>query len=261
MKQAIWAIFFHKISTDLNPQHGLCPLGDDSWCGYNRSKLKGLITKLKVLDLLNIQPGFYTCRALQEADYARIRKAEKAISRRTKEARIKNRQLKCRQEDDLSNQKLWFWSPNHGGLWEAGVKAFKFHLKRVVGNAHLTLEEFITILCEIEAVLNSRPLTPLTSNFDDFETLTPGHFLVGRPLTSIVEPQITNINENQLSRWEREPIRGRRFSTREDIVNAVSQQVTRFTQGAANAEAGGIQRLLDRWQRVVIAAGDYIEGL
>ncbi|GFV46429.1 DUF5641 domain-containing protein [Trichonephila clavipes] len=95
-------------------------------------------------------------------------------------------------------------SPNHGGLWEAGVKAFKFHLKRVVGNAHLTLEEFITILCEIEAVLNSRPLTPLTSNFDDFETLTPGHFLVGRPLTSIVEAQITNINENQLSRWERD---------------------------------------------------------
>ncbi|GFS95069.1 integrase catalytic domain-containing protein [Trichonephila clavipes] len=93
--------------------------------------------------------------------------------------------------------------PNHRGLWEAGVKAFKFHLKRVVGNAHLTLEEFITILCEIEAVLNSRPLTPLTSNFDDFETLTPGHFLVGRTLTSIVEVQITNINENQLSRWEK----------------------------------------------------------
>ncbi|GFT50909.1 uncharacterized protein TNCV_1195111, partial [Trichonephila clavipes] len=78
MKQAIWAIFFHKISTDLNPQHGLCPLGDDSWCGYNRSKLK-------------------------EADHARIRKAEKAVSRRTKEARIKNRQLKCRQEDDLAD--------------------------------------------------------------------------------------------------------------------------------------------------------------
>ncbi|GFU54021.1 uncharacterized protein TNCV_246511 [Trichonephila clavipes] len=64
---------------------------------------QGLVTKLKVLDLLNIQPGFYTCRALQEADHARIRKAEKAISRRTKEARIKNRQLKCRQEDDLAD--------------------------------------------------------------------------------------------------------------------------------------------------------------
>ncbi|GFU34443.1 uncharacterized protein TNCV_1991931 [Trichonephila clavipes] len=41
MKQAIWAIFFRTISTDLNPRHGLCPLGDDSWCGYNSSKLKG----------------------------------------------------------------------------------------------------------------------------------------------------------------------------------------------------------------------------
>ncbi|GFU40454.1 hypothetical protein TNCV_1208201 [Trichonephila clavipes] len=78
----------------------------------------GLITKLKVLDLLNIQPGFYTCRALQEEDHARIRKAEKAISRRTKEARIKNRQLKCRQTDDLaddlSKSKLWFWTATAG---------------------------------------------------------------------------------------------------------------------------------------------------
>ncbi|GFW61960.1 uncharacterized protein TNCV_4669851 [Trichonephila clavipes] len=72
-------------------------------CVGHVEKRMGLITKLKVLDLLNIQPGFYTCRALQEADHARIRKAEKAISRRTKEARIKNRQLKCRQEDDLAD--------------------------------------------------------------------------------------------------------------------------------------------------------------
>ncbi|GFW33170.1 uncharacterized protein TNCV_4699861 [Trichonephila clavipes] len=73
----------------------------------------GLITKLKVLDLLNIQPGFYTCRALQEADHARIRKAEKAISRRTKEARIKNRQLKCRQEDDLADDPS---NPSYGSV-------------------------------------------------------------------------------------------------------------------------------------------------
>ncbi|GFY29378.1 hypothetical protein TNCV_4725051 [Trichonephila clavipes] len=38
-------------------------------------------------------------------------------------------------------------------------------------------------------------------------------------------------------------MRSSRFATREDIANAVSQQVTRFKQGAANAEAGGIQHL------------------
>ncbi|GFX53169.1 uncharacterized protein TNCV_361641 [Trichonephila clavipes] len=61
------------------------------------------ITKLKVLKTLNIQPGFDTCQALQEADQARIRKEEKTMPQITKEAIIKNRQLKCRQKDDLSD--------------------------------------------------------------------------------------------------------------------------------------------------------------
>ncbi|GBM78039.1 hypothetical protein AVEN_34883-1 [Araneus ventricosus] len=86
-------------------------------------------------------------------------------------------------------------SPNFGGLWEAGIKSFKHHLKRVVGNAHLTLKEFLTIILEIESVLNSRPLTPLLTEFDNFEILSPGHFLIGRSLTSIVEPGLLNISE------------------------------------------------------------------
>ncbi len=49
--------------------------------------------------------------------------------------------------------------------------------------------------------------------------------------------------------------------TREDIANAVRQQVTRFRHGAANTEADGIQCLPHRWQRVVTVPGDYFEGL
>ncbi|GFV59099.1 hypothetical protein TNCV_649881 [Trichonephila clavipes] len=60
--------------------------------------------------------------------------------------------------------------------------------------------------------------------------------------------------------FTREPIRGRRFATREDIATAVHQQVIRFTHGIANAETDGIQ-LQNRWQRVVAVAGDYIGGL
>ncbi|GFV63304.1 uncharacterized protein TNCV_1374011 [Trichonephila clavipes] len=41
MKRAIWAIYFHKLSTEDNPQHALHPLGEDSWCGYNRSIVTG----------------------------------------------------------------------------------------------------------------------------------------------------------------------------------------------------------------------------
>ncbi|GFW79736.1 uncharacterized protein TNCV_4361621 [Trichonephila clavipes] len=41
MKRAIWAIYFHKLSTEDNLQHALCPLGEDSWCCYNRSIVTG----------------------------------------------------------------------------------------------------------------------------------------------------------------------------------------------------------------------------
>lgn len=93
------------------------------------------------------------------------------------------------------------YSPNFGGIWEAGVKAAKFHLKRIIGDARLTFEELTTLFCQIEAILNSRPLTPLSSNPSDLSPLTPGHFLIGRPLTSIPTPPVpetTNVNRYQL---------------------------------------------------------------
>ncbi|GFV48728.1 integrase catalytic domain-containing protein [Trichonephila clavipes] len=88
-------------------------------------------------------------------------------------------------------------APNFGGLWEAGVKSFKFYLKRVVGNIRLTYEEFLTVIIQIEGMLNSRPLVPLSSDLDDLNVLTPSHFLIGRSITSIVEPDLTNLNENR----------------------------------------------------------------
>ncbi|XP_055951669.1 uncharacterized protein LOC129987753 [Argiope bruennichi] len=87
---------------------------------------------------------------------------------------------------------------NFGGIWEAGVTSFKFPLKRVVGGQKLTYESFLTVINQIESILNSRPLTPLSSDVDDLSALTPGHFLIGRPFTAMVEPDLTNILENRL---------------------------------------------------------------
>lgn len=54
----------------------------------------------------------------------------------------------------------------------------KYHLRRVLGNASLTYEEMSGTLCQVEACLNSRSLTPLLSSPADLEPLTPGHFLI-----------------------------------------------------------------------------------
>ncbi|GFU49715.1 integrase catalytic domain-containing protein [Trichonephila clavipes] len=94
-------------------------------------------------------------------------------------------------------------TPNFGGLWEAGVKSFKFHLKRAVGNLKMTLEEFLTIITQIEGILNSRPITPLSEDIDDLEALTAGHFLIGRLITSIYEPNLLDKTENTLCWWQK----------------------------------------------------------
>lgn len=94
-------------------------------------------------------------------------------------------------------------SPNFGGLWESAVKSFKLLFKRTVGVHTLLHDEMITMLCQAEAVLNSRPLTPLNNDPDDFEALTPGHFLVQRPLTAIPEPDLEGIPENRLTAYQR----------------------------------------------------------
>lgn len=93
-------------------------------------------------------------------------------------------------------------SPHFGGLWEAGVKSVKAHLKRVAGNALLTFEEYYTLLTQIEAVLNSRPLSPLSMDPNDLNPLTPSHFLIGRSITSPPEPSLINESSNRLSKFQ-----------------------------------------------------------
>lgn len=31
-----WAIYYHKMSTNEEPQHGFCPIDKDSWYGFNK---------------------------------------------------------------------------------------------------------------------------------------------------------------------------------------------------------------------------------
>ncbi|GFS49781.1 uncharacterized protein TNCV_4344581 [Trichonephila clavipes] len=49
-----------------------------------------------------------------------------------------------------------------------------------------------TILCQIEACINSRPLYPLSSDPKDLRVLTPVHFPIGCPLLELPDHSLTN---------------------------------------------------------------------
>lgn len=84
------------------------------------------------------------------------------------------------------NAPLW---PSAGGLWESAVKSLKHHLKRVVGDQKLSFEEFSTLLSQLEACLNSRPLCPLSEDPEDINALTPSHFLASGPTLTLCETE------------------------------------------------------------------------
>jgi len=93
-------------------------------------------------------------------------------------------------------------APQMGGLWERMVRSIKHHLRRVIGNQIFTHEEFCTVATRIEAILNSRPLTPTSADPNEIDCLTPGHFLTGRPLVALPEEDWKNVPSNRLSRWQ-----------------------------------------------------------
>ncbi|XP_034935585.1 uncharacterized protein [Chelonus insularis] len=93
-------------------------------------------------------------------------------------------------------------TPDFEGLWEAAVKSTEKHLLVITKDTILTFEECYTLLSEIEAILNSRPLTPLSNDPDELSVLTPGHFLVKEPLVAPAETDYKDTATNRLSRWQ-----------------------------------------------------------
>ena len=130
------------------------------------------------------------------------------------------------QECMLSTRINWRFivkrAPWMGGFYQRIVGMTKATLQKVLGKARLNLEELTTIVTEVEAVLNDRPLTYVS----DGVPLTPSHLMCGRPLKSLPHPiyddmdyheneqsvlikqatHMRNLLEHFKQRWQREYI-------------------------------------------------------
>ncbi|XP_055604940.1 uncharacterized protein LOC129753170 [Uranotaenia lowii] len=93
-------------------------------------------------------------------------------------------------------------APHFGGLWEAAVKSAKHHIIRVIGDHPLSFEDMQTLLVQVEACLNSRPITQQSDDPNDLEPLTPAHFWLGSSLQALPERDLSNIPVNRLDKTQ-----------------------------------------------------------
>lgn len=76
-------------------------------------------------------------------------------------------------------------APHAMGYIEAGVKTIKHSLNRALDlQPAFDFEHFQTFVKKIQADVNSRPISPFNDDPNNLEALTPGHFLIGRPMNA-----------------------------------------------------------------------------
>ena len=82
----------------------------------------------------------------------------------------------------------WRFNPphgaHHGGVWERLVQEAKKILCSITRQQIIDDETLQTLFCEVEAILNDRPITPSSNDPNDLEALTPNHLLLlkGKPI-------------------------------------------------------------------------------
>jgi hypothetical protein len=104
---------------------------------------------------------------------------------------------------DISIEKIqWKFNPPTaawwGGWWERLIQMVKKLLRRVLGRSALKYEEMCTVLCDVEAVINARPLTYLSEDVKDMTPLTPATFLQNNQ--SVGVPDLDHLDEVNLTK-------------------------------------------------------------
>ena len=92
-------------------------------------------------------------------------------------------------------------APHFGGAWERLVKTTKIALKAVLKEMYVCESVLRTALTEVEAVINSRPLTHNSSEPSDYTALTPNHFLRGRAYNTTLPDHCSQNEINSRKHW------------------------------------------------------------
>lgn len=145
-------------------------------------------------------------------------------------------------------------SPHFNGLAESTVRMAKSAVTKTIGEQRLTFEEMCTLLYQIEAAINSRPLCALPTDGTDWNVLTPGHFLIGQPLTAVPESHQANDRISPSKRWKLVQHMAQQFWKRwsREYLHQM-QQRQKWSKSSNNIKLGDIviirdESLIAKWR-------------
>ena len=85
-------------------------------------------------------------------------------------------------EEMLQRNIKWTFNPpygsHHGGFWERCIRSIRRILRALLLEQTTDDEGLTTLMCEVESILNSRPITVVSEDSRDLEPLTPNHLLL-----------------------------------------------------------------------------------
>ena len=102
-------------------------------------------------------------------------------------------------------------SPHFGGAWERLVQYAKRTLTAVAGKQCVNDETLLTLMAEVESLLNGRPLTHVTSDYREEEALTPNHFLLGRANPNFPPDAVNDKDLCSRRRWKHAQVMTQHF--------------------------------------------------
>jgi len=124
------------------------------------------------------------------------------------------------ESQNISWQFIPKCAPWYGGFWERIIGLTKQAVKKTLGRAFISLKQLETVVTEVEAMLNDRPLTYLSSDLTDLKPLTPSHLLYGRPVPNPLDSPV-DLNDPDFQVGE---------STVRQTVNRQTKLIQQFWQ-------------------------------
>lgn len=142
--------------------------------------------------------------------------------RELKEA-IRNWNLAQIHDTLLQKEIKWVFNPpsgsHHGGVWERLIRSVRKVLNSTLKVQCLDEESLRTVLCEVKAIINSRPITKASTDPNDLEALTPNHLLLLKTMPSLPPGQFQKEDIYARRRWRQVQYMSNLFFGKDGLQN------------------------------------------